>query len=593
MTRTYGRGVVWISLALSLGCASTQDSARLSDPEHSSETTATQATLSSEERGLSDPIPLSRVLAENLDGMRIEPPSASESLKAQAEEYLRWKRSFSRKSVHPASCTTAASNPQEENPFCLLAPARSASSKRTRRTRVSRKVIASVRRSLRKGDLQALARASESELIAALKGRSGFSGLQGLSEKLLSEDGCRSSALYAALGMKAESEFPEETYRELAESLYGRAVQCEPSTSFARAAFRLGMMKVWRGDLQEADRLFAKIQDLPEAKDYLSRVLYWRIQAAKAMADQQLERSLLERLLREAPLSLHALLAGGAPTLADLPVVSAEDPLVQFRSGSEPGLNAIVRAAEALQSLGMPDDSFQALELGLEQVRKAEIPFQLYYSVLLMRSGDILRKFSLMTAILREQPGLITKSTLEMLYPLRDFELIRNTGAAVDPFLVISLIRQESAFNQRAVSRAGARGLMQLMPATARRMERRVSKRQLFDPETNVRIGVKYFSYLLELYEGDVEHALAAYNAGPLRVNEWKQRYPTDNRLVFLDLIPFKETREYVASIARNYYWYLRLYEMERLQGSKEDGGRVPASRTFRVFNTSAKRELK
>jgi len=88
----------------------------------------------------------------------------------------------------------------------------------------------------------------------------------------------------------------------------------------------------------------------------------------------------------------------------------------------------------------------------------------------------------------------------------------------------------------------------------------RVSKMALFDPKTNIRLGVRFFSRLTERYGGDVEMALAAYNAGPEKVDTWLQRYPVDNRLLFVDLIPFRETREYVASIARNYVFYKRLY---------------------------------
>ena len=88
-----------------------------------------------------------------------------------------------------------------------------------------------------------------------------------------------------------------------------------------------------------------------------------------------------------------------------------------------------------------------------------------------------------------------------------------------------------------------------------------------------MRIGTQFFSKMLERFDGNVEFALAAYNAGPERVDEWRKRYPVSDRLLFLDLIPFKETREYVASIARNYYWYTRLYP---------NGKRQPAS--FAVF---------
>jgi soluble lytic murein transglycosylase len=100
---------------------------------------------------------------------------------------------------------------------------------------------------------------------------------------------------------------------------------------------------------------------------------------------------------------------------------------------------------------------------------------------------------------------------------------------------------------------------MQLMPNTARRMER-VSKRELYDAKTNIRLGVRFFKQMMDRYNNVTELALAAYNAGPERVDEWLRRYPTDNRMLFVDLIPFKETREYVSFIGRNYYWYRLLY---------------------------------
>ena len=69
-----------------------------------------------------------------------------------------------------------------------------------------------------------------------------------------------------------------------------------------------------------------------------------------------------------------------------------------------------------------------------------------------------------------------------------------------------------------------------------------------------------YLRKRLAQYNGDVELTLAAYNAGFSRVDDWKRRYPTENRILFLDLIPFRETRDYVSSILRNYYWYTKLY---------------------------------
>jgi hypothetical protein len=91
-------------------------------------------------------------------------------------------------------------------------------------------------------------------------------------------------------------------------------------------------------------------------------------------------------------------------------------------------------------------------------------------------------------------------------------------------------------------------------------MERSISTHEILDPKNNVRLGTLYFRSLLEQYDGDAELALAAYNAGPDKVDAWLKRYPVENRMLFFDLIPFKETRDYVALIARNYFWYMSLY---------------------------------
>ena len=111
------------------------------------------------------------------------------------------------------------------------------------------------------------------------------------------------------------------------------------------------------------------------------------------------------------------------------------------------------------------------------------------------------------------------------------------------------------------------------MPATAKRFDR-VSRRELLDGRTNVRIGVKYFRKLLQRFDGKVDMALAAYNAGPERVDDWRRRYQVDDPVLFDDLIPFRETRDYVSLISRNYYWYLQIYARhifdERMEAARQ-----------------------
>ena len=164
--------------------------------------------------------------------------------------------------------------------------------------------------------------------------------------------------------------------------------------------------------------------------------------------------------------------------------------------------------------------------------------------------------------------------------------MIKESG--VNPYIVMALIRQESAFNEKARSPAGAMGLMQLLPKTARLFNRGKWRTNLYDPASNVKIGSRYFAFLLRLYHGDTELALAAYNAGPKHVDSWLKRYTVTDRALFLDLIPFRETREYVASIARNYIWYMTLYDAG-LPGPKAAALTAPAAAAipgpFKIFD--------
>jgi soluble lytic murein transglycosylase len=156
----------------------------------------------------------------------------------------------------------------------------------------------------------------------------------------------------------------------------------------------------------------------------------------------------------------------------------------------------------------------------------------------------------------------------QLLFPV-DFEAtVRQEASAskIDPLLVFSLIKQESAYSEGAESRVGALGLMQLMPETAVLVAGKSGAPQprpadLLKGETNIRLGVRYLGDLLNRYNGNLLHALAAYNAGPERVDVWVKQWNTVAAPEFVEMIPFEETRNYVKSIVRNYAFYARLLE--------------------------------
>jgi len=161
---------------------------------------------------------------------------------------------------------------------------------------------------------------------------------------------------------------------------------------------------------------------------------------------------------------------------------------------------------------------------------------------------------------------LLPRPIWELFYPLPFREHVERyaTARGLDPFLVAALIRQESTFNPRVRSRAGARGLMQIIPSTgrllARQERRRYSTRDLYNPEINIRYGTRYLKSILGRFNGRVDYALASYNAGPHRVKRWTGMDMTIDPEVFIEEIPFDETRAYVKLVLRNEMLYRRLY---------------------------------
>jgi len=161
-----------------------------------------------------------------------------------------------------------------------------------------------------------------------------------------------------------------------------------------------------------------------------------------------------------------------------------------------------------------------------------------------------------------------------ILFPEAWWETIKTESAKnnLDPYLVASLIRQESEFNPSVVSYANAYGLMQLLPVTGKQMAKEEGIKnfqtfQLLDPEMNIRLGTLYLRQMLNKFGGVTEYALAAYNAGDTRVTDWEAAGPYHGMDEFVESIPFTQTREYVEAILRNIETYRAIDEYAGLQG--------------------------
>jgi soluble lytic murein transglycosylase len=187
--------------------------------------------------------------------------------------------------------------------------------------------------------------------------------------------------------------------------------------------------------------------------------------------------------------------------------------------------------AEALEARGFAP---QGIRIGLE-MRRAGAPYDL-------RLARILYPF-----------------------PYRDMVAAEARERGLDPFLAAALIRQESSFKPRALSRAGAMGLMQVMPETGSGLAAGAGvegygRDLLFNPEINVHLGMRFLASQMRRYDGDLPLVFIAYNAGPGRANRWRAFPEKRDPELFTERIPFDETRDYVKILTRIMEIYRGLY---------------------------------
>ena len=235
-----------------------------------------------------------------------------------------------------------------------------------------------------------------------------------------------------------------------------------------------------------------------------------------------------------------------------------------------PSMRAVIETGTVLGALGLHADATEALHLadyrkpdshlaGLE-LGRLHAPRDEHFEALRAMKRYVF-------GYLRFPVESLDEEYWRYLYPLgwEDSLRARSERHELDPHLVAALIRQESEFHPGARSRAGALGLMQIMPGTGRILFRRLgipgfSSRKLTQPDLSLRLGTFHLKEVLEDFDWELEKALAGYNAGERRIEEWMALGPFDEPAEFVEAIPFSETRGYVQSVLRNREMYERLY---------------------------------
>lgn len=332
------------------------------------------------------------------------------------------------------------------------------------------------------------------------------------------------------------------------------------SSRAGESRMRSGQIHLRRNELTAAAEVFeAYLADFPNGRRW-QEAAYWAGRTRLELGDTAEAEQHLRRAMLEQPTEYYAVVAAD---LLDVPYV------VDVPEGEGPSeplwLTAGLARLDALREAGL-DRGAEAEVSAMRGAANGARGPTLGLAEGLIERGLTIEGINLGWALLRDSGGW-DQQLLRVTFPFPYRELVRREARewGVDPIVLAAIIRQESAFKADIVSRAGAIGLMQLMPPTGAQLARAHGPRPFYEgaltrPEVNLHLGAAFFVEMSARYDDDLPLVLSAYNAGPTRANRWRLFPEASDPLRFTERIPFDETRGYVKSVRRNLGLYRALY---------------------------------
>lgn len=338
--------------------------------------------------------------------------------------------------------------------------------------------------------------------------------------------------------------------------------------------FRVGWMAYLMEKSKEAAPLFERyLASFPEGK-YASTCEYFLLKIAPSPANIQSER--VKAYLQKYPLNLYSLILmdeGNLPSEDLLKLLSSLPSLKQLEIKhslfkADIATLTLLKVYRELKSFGLKDEAWKLL---LQHPLDEKNDLFLLHLAAEFEDLDYIhgRSFSL-TRIFSTFPHMRQQIPWRGLFPDFKVDLIKEILAeqkvSLSPFLILALIRQESAFNSQARSPADAYGLMQLIQPTAQGVASRLNLTQfdLFKEKDNLQLGIGNLAALIKKYQGRIDYALSAYNAGEMITGVWIELRGHLPPLEFIESIPYNETRQYIKNVLRNYSIYQLLYDSDR-----------------------------
>jgi soluble lytic murein transglycosylase len=338
------------------------------------------------------------------------------------------------------------------------------------------------------------------------------------------------------------------------------AENARTSARAGEARMRSGQIHLRRDESRAAAEVFELyLTDFPDGRRW-QEAAYWAGRTRLELGDTVRGREHLMRAVREQPTEYYAVVAAD---LLDIPYV------VDVPDGEGPSvplwLTAGLARLDGLMAAGL-DRGVAAEIAAMRGAAEGSRAATLGLAEALIERGMTIEGINLGWALLAASDGW-DQQILRVTFPFPYRELVRREARewGVDPIMLAAIIRQESAFKADIVSRAGAIGLMQVMPPTGAQLARRhgpdpFHEGKLSSPEVNLHLGAAFFVDMSARYDNDLPLVLSAYNAGPTRATRWRAYPEASDPLRFTERIPFDETRGYVKNVRRNLGLYRALY---------------------------------
>jgi len=346
---------------------------------------------------------------------------------------------------------------------------------------------------------------------------------------------------------------------------FRRVTQLSPDADeVGLAHMRLGGIAYQKEDWLAARQEFERYRSTyPNGRRYV-QATYWAGLSSSRLGQDSVARTRFEEVLRLEPFTYYG---GRAAELLgrhfwDIPLQSSPT----TDSATAAAIDAALVRLDLLREMEWTDAAaFVVDQIRAQLATTAQARY--YLAEALNRRGFTITGIAMGWDLFRQAGGWNDR-LLRVIYPFpfRDVILAETEERGIDPFLTAALIRQESMFNPEAVSRVGAVGLMQVMPATGQALARQLGIRRfdrdmLTHAELNVHLGIRYLADQLSSFQGRLPVVLAAYNAGPQRIDRWQEFPEFGDDELFAERIPFAETRDYVKVVQNNARLYESLYK--------------------------------